>query len=82
MKTKARSKKKRATWDYPPVIVSDGTALLFAAVPGVCCDWAPGQGDLCTVCAGFRETLQISIEECNRVTAASLSRLLHEEAAT
>jgi hypothetical protein len=42
------------------------------------CGWL--EGDLCTVCAGFRETLQIYIEQCNRVTAASLTRLFREAA--
>jgi hypothetical protein len=42
------------------------------------CGWV--EGDLCTVCAGFRETLQIYIEACKRVTASSLTRLFHEAA--
>lgn len=37
------------------------------------CGWA--EGDLCTVCAGFREQLREYVEECNRVTARSLTRL-------
>lgn len=44
------------------------------------CDWAAGQGDLCTVCAEFRESLQIYIEACCRVTGSSLIRLLREAA--
>jgi len=42
------------------------------------CGWA--EADLCDVCAGFRDELQSYIESCNRVTAASLTRLLREAA--
>lgn len=42
------------------------------------CGWA--EADLCTVCAEFRQQLQEYIEHANRVTAASLSRLLREAA--
>jgi hypothetical protein len=42
------------------------------------CGWA--EGDLCTVCAEFRERLQEYLEDANRVTAASLTRLLREAA--
>jgi hypothetical protein len=42
------------------------------------CEWV--EGDLCSVCAGFRETLQIYIDDCNRVTARSLTRLFREAA--
>lgn len=43
------------------------------------CDWDKGE-DICTVCAEFREELQQYVEFCNRVTAASLRRLLREAA--
>lgn len=42
------------------------------------CEWV--EGDLCSLCAGFRETLQIYIDECHRVTARSLVRLFREAA--
>lgn len=42
------------------------------------CGWA--EGDLCTVCAGFREQLREYVEDANRVTASSLTRLLREAA--
>ena len=42
------------------------------------CGWA--ERDLCTVCAEFRERLQEYVEDANRVTASSLTRLLREAA--
>lgn len=44
------------------------------------CGWMEGEGDLCTVCAAMRDELAIYLEACNRVTGASLNRLLREAA--
>jgi predicted Fe-S protein YdhL (DUF1289 family) len=40
------------------------------------CGWA--KGDICTVCARFRAELAAYVEDANRVTKASLARLLVE----
>ena len=40
------------------------------------CGWA--EGDLCTVCAGFRELLREYIEDARQVSVASLTRLYRE----
>jgi hypothetical protein len=42
------------------------------------CGWVKGEGDLCTTCADFRTQLAWYIVNCNRVSAASLARLLKE----
>ena len=41
------------------------------------CAWA-GNQDLCTVCAGFMQQLAEYVEYANRVTKASLGRMLDE----
>jgi hypothetical protein len=71
MKTK---KKRVATRVLEPRCRICGCTYLRPCASG--CGWA--EGDLCTVCAGFREQLQEYVNDCNRVTAASLSRLLRE----
>ncbi len=73
MKTKARPTKKRVREPHCRIC---GCTHMRPCAGG--CGWV--EDDLCTVCAGFRETLQIYIEDCNRVTAASLIRLFREAA--
>ena len=73
MKAKAQRKRKRV---LEPRCRICGCTYMRSCPGG--CGWV--EGDLCTLCAGFRETLQIYIEECNRVTASSLSRLFREAA--
>ena len=75
--TKPHPQKKRvARRAQEPRCRICGCTYLRPCVSG--CGWA--EGDLCTVCAGFRELLQEYIEDCNRVTASSLTRLFREAA--
>jgi hypothetical protein len=73
MKPKARPKRKRS---QEPRCRICGCTYLRPCAGG--CDWL--EADLCTMCAGFRETLTIYVENCHRVTVASLTRLFREAA--
>lgn len=45
------------------------------------CGWAAEKGpdvDICTVCAAFRAEMDEYVSQANRVTGASLARLLKE----
>jgi hypothetical protein len=76
--TNANPKKKRVVRRVQEPRCRICGCTYLRSCPGGVCGWV--EGDLCTVCAGFRETLQIYIEDCNRVTARSLTRLFREAA--
>lgn len=76
MKAKMSAKKKRAARGREPRCRICSCTYARPCADG--CGWA--EGDLCTTCAAFLEELRSYIENANRVTAASLTRLLREAA--